>query len=269
MTAQRHRSACALLLAGSAIGSPCLAGTEGAAVWVGRFDDGAGPWREVAVNPKLGRNRFELREWDGVAALEVQSRRSMSLYARPITVDLAATPMLCWRWRVDAPLVSADLLTRAGDDYAARVYVSLAVPPEQQSFGLRAQLKVARAIWGPEVPDAALNYVWDNRQAIGTTRANAYTDRAMMVVLRTGASDAGRWVNERRDVGADAVRHYGAGVSAVQLALTADTDNTGEEAHAGFADLHFVARSAPCRRHGASPATEVRAAEPKGSDAAK
>jgi hypothetical protein len=30
------------------------------------------------------------------------------------------------------------------------------------------------------------------------------------------------------------------------LAVTADTDNTGEQAHAGFADVHFVARAAPC-----------------------
>jgi ribonuclease R len=34
----------------------------------------------------------------------------------------------------------------------------------------------------------------------------------------------------------------------VQVAITADTDNTGESARAGFADLHFVARSAPCAR---------------------
>jgi hypothetical protein len=30
------------------------------------------------------------------------------------------------------------------------------------------------------------------------------------------------------------------------MALTADTDNTGESARAGFADIHFVAEDAPC-----------------------
>lgn len=29
--------------------------------------------------------------------------------------------------------------------------------------------------------------------------------------------------------------------------LAVDTDNTGERARAGFADLHFVARGAQCR----------------------
>jgi hypothetical protein len=215
-------------------------------VWVGRFSAGLAPWHEVTVNAKLTPNRFRLRDWDGVAALEVTSQRSMSLFARTIVVDLAATPILCWRWRIDAPLASADLRTRQGDDYAARVYVSLAIPLEQQGFGLRTQLRVARAIWGPEVPDAALNYVWDNHQPAGTVLPNAYTDRTMMIVQRSGAQGAGRWMQERRDVGQDAVQLFGPAALPVQLAVTADTDNTGESARAGFAELHFVARSAAC-----------------------
>lgn len=221
-------------------------------VWVGRFGDtragasASAAWREVPVNPKLAPNRFTLRPWDGVAALEVHSQRSISLYARPVQIDLARTPVLCWRWRVDAPLVGADMTTRAGDDYAARLYVSLGIPLADQSFALRAQLRLARSIWGPDVPDAALNYVWDNRQPIGTVRPNAYTARAQMVVLRSGSADAGRWVWERRDVARDAAAAFGPSATPVQVAVTADTDNTGESAHAGFADLHFVAADRRC-----------------------
>jgi hypothetical protein len=32
----------------------------------------------------------------------------------------------------------------------------------------------------------------------------------------------------------------------VQLAVASDTDNTGETARAGFADLHFVGAEEPC-----------------------
>jgi hypothetical protein len=234
----------AVLLLGA--GAAPAAAPPAEPLWVGRFGDGLAPWREVLLSDKLARNRFALRQWDGVAAVEVHSARSMSLLARPISVDLAATPMLCWRWRIDAPLAGADLLTRQGDDYAARVYVSLAIPAAQQGVALRTQLRLARAIWGPEVPDAALNYVWDNRQPVGTTRPNAYTDRTLMIVQRSGAADAGRWVWERRDLALDAAAAFGPAAAPVQLAITADTDNTGESAHAGFADLHFVARSAPC-----------------------
>lgn len=215
-------------------------------VWVGRFERGTAPWQEVRLNADLKPNTFTARDWDGVQALEVRSSGSMSLLARPLEVDLKRTPVLCWRWRVDAPLQSADMTRRNGDDYAARLYVSLALPDSEKSLGLRAQLRLARSIWGPSVPDAAINYVWDNRQPVGTQQPNAYTDRTTMVVLRSGAKDAGGWVQERRHIGRDAARLYGPSASAVQLAITADTDNTGEAARAGFADLHFVAEDTPC-----------------------
>jgi hypothetical protein len=243
----RH-AACAALAALWVAAGLTRAACAAEPVWVGRFADGIDGWREIQLDTKVARNTFRPREWDGVQAVEVQSQRAMSLLARPVTVDLAATPVLCWRWRVDAPLTSADMAVRQGDDYAARVYVSLAIPRAEQGMALRAQLAMARAIWGAEVPDAALNYVWDNRQPVGTVRPNAYTERAMMIVQRSGAADAGRWVWERRDVAADARTHFGPAATVVQLAITADTDNTGESARAGFADLHFVSRSAPCVR---------------------
>lgn len=216
------------------------------ATWVGRFDEGLAPWQEVRLNAEIKPNRFAARNWDGVPALEVRSAASMSLLARPVTVDLARTPVLCWRWRVDAPLQAADMGRKSGDDYAARLYVSLALPEADKSLALRAKLRIARSIWGPSVPDAAINYVWDNRHPIGTERPNAYTDRTTMVVLRSGAADAGGWVQERRHLGRDIARLYGPSAMPVQIAVTADTDNTGESARAGFADLHWVAQSADC-----------------------
>ena len=217
-------------------------------VWVGRFDRGMAPWEEVRLKADLQPNTFTLRDWDGVPALEVKSAASMSLLGRPLEVDLQRTPVLCWRWRIDAPLKSADMTRRSGDDYAARLYVSLALPDAEKSLGLRAQLRIARTIWGPSVPDAAVNYVWDNRQSVGTERPNAYTDRTTMVVLRSGAADAGAWVQERRNVGRDVARLWGASARPVQLAVTADTDNTGETARAGFADLHWVSEQSACEK---------------------
>lgn len=228
--------------------SAALGAAAQEAVWVGRFDQGMAPWQEVRLGARLPPNTFTTREWDGVAALEVKSAGSMSLLGRPLEVDLQRTPVLCWRWRVDAPLKSADMSQRSGDDYAARLYVSLALPEAEKSFGLRTQLSIARSIWGPSVPDAAVNYVWDNRQPVGTERPNAYTDRTTMVVLRSGAAHAGGWVQERRNVGRDVARLYGASARPVQAALTADTDNTGETARAGFADLHWVPEQAACEK---------------------
>lgn len=204
-------------------------------------------WQHVRLDEKIAANRFETTLWDGVPAVKVHSDASMSLLARTINIDLSLTPLLCWRWRIDAPLKSADMTTKQGDDYAARLYVSLALPESEKGFFLNAQLTMARAIWGPHVPDAAINYVWDNRHPIGTEQHNAYTDRTTMVVVQSGPEYAGRWVGESRNLRNDISRLYSPNAAAVQIAIAADTDNTSESATAGFADIHFATEADGCR----------------------
>jgi hypothetical protein len=222
------------------------------AVDVGRFTPGQStppaPWQLLRFDPQVAPTHYRLREWDGVVALEARADASMALLARPLTVELSRTPILCWRWRVDAPLRNADMASKAGDDYAARLYLAFSLPSRELSLVVRAKLALARRLYGQQLPDAALNYVWDNRYPIGTRRPNAYTERAQMWVLRSGAAAAGGWVSERRDVLADAQQAFGTQqVQARLLAVGADTDNTGEQARAGFAELHFVPPNQPCR----------------------
>ena len=237
--------AIALALAGM-----CAMAAAAEPQWVGRFaalGEVAAPWRVERFDTRVPATQFRQRDWDGVAAVEAQANGSMALLARPVDVDLARTPVLCWRWRVDAPLVRADMATKAGDDYAARVYLSFTVPADTLGFGTRLALGAARALRGDQVPDAAVNYVWDNRYEVGTTRPNAYTDRARMHVLRSGAAQAGQWVVEARDVVADFTRAFGhAPLRLTGLALASDTDNTGETARAGFAEFRFVERAEAC-----------------------
>ena len=220
-------------------------------LWVGRFSDAdhaiPAPWKIEPVNEQVPPTRYALRRWDGVVAIEALASKSMALLGRPVAVDLEKTPILCWQWRIDAPVATADMNLKSGDDYAARVYLTFAVPHEQLALGTRAKLRLARAIYGSQLPDAALNYVWDNRHPVGTVQNNAYTDRARMLVLRSGAARAGAWVHERRNVLTDFQRAFGGiGGRLSGLAVASDTDNTGEEAHAGFADFRFVATEDAC-----------------------
>lgn len=221
-------------------------------LWLGRFDAGQeaipAPWQVEHFDRRIAPTHYRLRLWDGVPAIEAQARNSMALLARPLAADLQQTPILCWRWRIDAPVAAADMTQKSGDDYAARVYLSFAVPPEQLGLATRAKLRLARSLYGAQVPDAAVNYVWDNRHPVGTLRDNAYTERTRMLVLRSGAAEAGRWVNERRDLQADFRRAFGELSGRPSgLAVASDTDNTGGEAQAGFADFHLVGRDQPCQ----------------------
>jgi hypothetical protein len=205
------------------------------------------PWQVIQLNKKVSPTRYRVTRWDDVMAIEATAERSMSLLARPVEIDLNRTPVLCWRWRVDAPLVTADMATKEGDDYAARVYVSFAMPKSALNFVTRVKLKLARSLYGDAVPDAAINYVWDNRYPVGTRKLNAYTDRIHMIVAESGAANAGKWVVARHDVQKDMIAEFGSDQARlIQLSVASDTDNTGERAHAGFADFNFVQRNAAC-----------------------
>ena len=220
-------------------------------VWVGRFDASGpeikAPWKVERIDPRIPATAYAIREWDGVGAVEARADKSMAILGRPLEVDLQATPFLCWRWRIDAPVAGADMTKKSGDDYAARVYLNFDVPPELLDFATRSKLALGRTLYGDHLPAAAINYIWDNRHPVGTWQANGYTDRARMLVLRSGADEAGHWVSERRDVRQDFRAAFGELSGRLKsIALASDTDNTGETAHAGFADLRFVSDISDC-----------------------
>ena len=100
-----------------------------------------------------------------------------------------------------------------------------------------------RALWGEQLPLAALCYVWDTRAPQDTIAPNAYTERVQMVVADSGAALVGRWVERVRDVAADHRRAFGAEAPPVNaVVVSVDTDNTGESAESYFGDIEFRAR---------------------------
>jgi hypothetical protein len=181
---------------------------------------------------------------EGATVLQVRSHGASGVAAHAVRPD-AGAPVLAWRWKVDRVVAAGDLARREGDDFAARVYVFFDLPLEELPFAARVRIRLARLLYGEEVPTAALCYVWDNRHPVETTAWNAYTDRVRMVVVESGAARAGRWVEARRDVAADFRAAFGAvaEVPAISgIALGNDTDQTNEAVTARFGDARFEAR---------------------------
>jgi len=204
-------------------------------------------WQEILLNQQIKPNTFYFKQDQDKSILRIESNASMSMMATPIQVDLAKTPYLCWRWRINRILDKANMAERSGDDYAARLYLSVSIPTSEQSLGLRMQLGLARSIWGDQVPDGAINYVWDNRYPTWTTLANAYTDRVTMIVTQSGADRVGQWVPQVRNVAEDIKTFFTPSAQPIQIALAADTDNTGETAIAEFTDIKFTSGAASCQ----------------------
>jgi hypothetical protein len=190
---------------------------------------------------------YRVAKVDGVLAMEAIVDKSMSLMARPVSVDLSKTPVICWRWYVDGPVQKADITKKSGDDYAARVYVAFDMPDSALSAATKMKLGMARSLFGKNVPDAAVVYVWDNKHPVGTARKSSYTDRSQLIVAETGGGRAGKWVSERADLASDFAKAFGNKPGTpTQLAVAADGDNTGSKGRAAFADIQFVARDQPC-----------------------
>ena len=205
------------------------------------------PGWSILPLPRKKAPDFTLVHDGGVTVLHVRSESAVGSAVHRMRVDPRAANRLTWRWKVDHALANAALGTREGDDFAARVYVSFDVPEESLSFASRAKLKIARFIYGPDTPAAAICYVWDNRHPVGTTLWSPFSDRLRMVVLESGNARAGEWVAESRDVDADFRAAFAATWKAPTPAITgvavaADTDQTLESVNAWFGDLRLEER---------------------------
>lgn len=231
-----------------AIASYPLQAQNAGAQWVSNFASGTAGWRSVQIDKKIPPTKFTAKRIDGVPAIEAYAHKSMALFTRPVMVNLAKTPVLCWRWRVNDVVRSANIAKKSGDDQAARVYIGLDLPNSSIPLGIRAKLALARTRGGNAIPDGAINYVWDNRFPVGTARNNVYTRQAKIIVAQSGATQAGMWVNERRNLATDIRKQFKTDRAKVtSIAISSDTDNSGETVTAAFADIHLVPASAKCQ----------------------
>lgn len=207
-------------LSGVIICLPALAWAEGERVDIARFSQGdLSGWQTKTF---AGKTRYALENVEGRLALRADSNAAASGRYREVSVDLNKTPILNWTWKVDSILTGNDERTRKGDDYPARVYVV---------FSGGAMFWRTRAI----------NYVWSNKQPVGSSWPNAFTDHAHMIAIESGSDRVGQWVSERRDVRADYRRAFGEEPGrADAVAIMTDTDNTGAVTTAWYGDIWFT-----------------------------
>jgi len=179
-----------------------------------------------------------VRGADGGVVLRAEADASASgLMAK---VDLPAHDgiRLGWRWKVERPIERGDVTRKAGDDYAARIYVAFRYTPERLSVFERARYELIRLWLGEYPPHAGLNYVWDAHAPVGTVVPNAYERRVRMIVVESGSARLGRWLDYERDIAADYRAAFGEEPPPVAgVALMTDADDTGERALAYYGDV--------------------------------
>ncbi len=195
--------------------------------------------RFIAI-PIIKHNQVSLVSDEGGTVLKVDSNNSAGSIGLPFSIDPHAAPMLSWRWNVSRVIDKDDMEDKSGDDFAARVYVFFDVPLESLSFTERTKIRLARMVAGPDVPTAALVYVWDNKHRIGFAHASPFTKSVQKFVLQSGPEHVGKWMSEARDVAADFRLAFGREPPRITgVAVGNDTDQTDEQVTTWFGDFQF------------------------------
>ncbi len=183
---------------------------------VGRFAaEGLTGWE--AKNFK-GLTDYRLTKDNSTLVVQATSRAAASGLVKKISFDPQKYRYLRWSWKVDHTIPGGDETTKAGDDYAARIYVVFA----------------GKYFWQTK----AINYIWANYLKTGDSIANAFTSSAMMVAVESGDTAAGQWRVEERDIYTDYKNLFGSDPGeASAIAIMTDTDNTGGNAIAWYGDI--------------------------------
>lgn len=186
----------------------------------GAFTPDLKQWKERSFK---GNTDYRVIEDGGVPVLRGETQGQASVLYRKQKIDLKATPVVYWSWKVDRTYQNIDERTRNGDDFPARMYVVA---------------KTGLLPW----ETVAINYVWSSQSPLDESWANPFTDKARMVVVESGEQFVGQWVSEQRNVAEDFQRYFDLEVEELSgYAVMVDGDNSNREAVAWFGEIRFSA----------------------------
>jgi hypothetical protein len=179
-------------------------------------------WTPYATFGGRPRYDFALTEDEGRRALRVASHDEHSTIAKELHVDLAATPILEWSWKILETPAGADVRRRETSDLTGHLVLVWPRFPE----ALRSRLLV---------------YAWGSSEPVGAVERSRKTGTVTFFILRSGPEQFGRWLTERRNVVDDYRRVYGEPPedSPKVVAISIDTNDTHSSAAAFIGPIGF------------------------------
>jgi hypothetical protein len=229
LLSRRRGPRTAALLAGLVLAFPA-ASTSGAEIslvedWsrhaIGATGVPAG-WTKYATLGGRARYELDITREDGQRALHLMSRDEHTTIAKTIRVNLRATPVLEWSWKIARLPAGGDIRRKETSDLTGHLFV---VWPRAPSL-LRSRL---------------IGYVWDGLIPAGSIEPSRKTRVVTFIVARSGTGDLHRWVVERRNVADDYRRLFGEEPDPpAAVAISIDTNDTGSAAEAFIGRIAFT-----------------------------
>ncbi|CAG0993143.1 hypothetical protein ARNL5_03407 [Anaerolineae bacterium] len=175
---------------------------------------------------------WKVKEWKGKAdinvvktqfgnAVHLRSSNTSSAIYREMDFDLKEFPNLNWRWKVTKIPRGADVRNKKADDQAAQVYVIFPRWPEQVNSRL-------------------VGYIWDSSAPAGLTLHSTKSKNTRYVVIRSGQTGLGDWLQEKRNVYEDYKALFKEEPPrAASISIMIDSDDTDSSAEAFVGDIYF------------------------------
>lgn len=182
---------------------------------------------EVLNFPGKARTQFVHVRKDGRDAVMAVARASVSMKRLRLDVPPDALGAVRFSWMVPELIKQADMSRRDLDDSPVRIVLVFDGDRSRFTPAETMMSELARTLTGEEMPYATLMYVWCNRRAPGEVITNPRTSRIRKMVVESGATNLGRWLDYQRDVRADYERAFGEPPGALRgVAIMTDSDNT-------------------------------------------
>jgi hypothetical protein len=243
---RRHASLVVLTIVAAACAVPAQAQSLTAAPLVSPFSSakpGSTPpnaWMPVKINDQKTPTAYDFVDDQGTVVLHAVADSAASLLGHRTNFDVAAAPVMSWRWKIAKLIDAADNSVAGKEDSPARIVLEFDGDKSKLSFGDRSALATGKLLSGREVAYATLMYVWSNKEPVGKVIPNPRTTRVQMVVASSGESGVGKWQTLTRNVVDDYRKAFGEAPGKMTgVAVLTDTDNTGERAEAWYGDISF------------------------------
>lgn len=171
--------------------------------------------------------------------LKAEADCGSSLIGKELTIDLREYPILSWRWKIGGLIEGADGRTKRGNDFPARIYVS--VRPKEGFNPLRSLARnVTESVAGVPLPKATINFVWSSKYKAGETFVSPSSSKNQVVVVEGGETHAGKWVEAQVNVLEYYNQFFPGGPARVEgIAIMSDSDNTQSHVVAYYDDIMF------------------------------
>ena len=200
----------------------------------------AAPWHIVGLPEKYAKpvSTFDITNLDGKRVLRVKAESSYGNLVHPWSGPLGN---IRFKWRLDVPLLKANIKAKGSEDIALKVCLSFAMPADKIPGGERLLFKLAQLNSPEPLPTATLCYIWDHNQPVGSEQNSPYTKRVRYIVLNSGEAQLKTWQEHQRNVGADFLKSFGEESTVVPqvtaIIIGADSDNTADVSLGYVADI--------------------------------